>query len=205
MRIICKKITIAIFIVLNILILESCSTLHTSSLLIGDISLPFGRMKEGQIFRDTKNRFEVTCPISNAVVKKGKYGVTFTYMEGIVTYMVCAYDTPPRYPKDSLTIENTLQGVKLMFHEKGIDIETVNKEELEYRGYEALNFNFIWKPKRNQNVASRFYIARFIKTKNFVYWLEYSVIDEKNEESLEKHNYQRAEDFFKKVKLEKEF
>lgn len=205
MRIICKKITVAIFMISATLILTSCSTLHTGPLLIGDIPLPFGRMKEGQIFRDPKNRFEVACPISDAVVKKGKYGVTFSFMEGIVTYMVCAYDTPPKYPNDFLTIENVLQGVKLMLYEKEMDIETVNEEKIKYRGYEVLNFNFIWKPKKNQNVAPRFYITRFVKTENFVYWLEYSVIDEKDDERLEKHNYQRAEDFFEKVKFKKEF
>lgn len=205
MNIICKKITVAIFMILNVLILESCSTFHTGPLLIGDIPLPFGRMKEGQVLRDYKNRFEVTCPLSDAVVSKGKYGVTFTYMEGVVTYMVCAYDVLPKYANDFTAIENILQGVKLALYEQGIDIETVDKEDIKYRGYGALNFNFVWKSKKGQNVVPRFYITRFVKTENFIYWLEYSVIDVKDDEWLEKHNYQRAEDFFDKVKFEKEF
>lgn len=81
--------------ILGVLILTTtlfaCSTLHTGPLLLGDIPLPFGRMEKGAIYKDPKNRFQAVCPADGSVVNKGKYGIFFTYMDGISTYGVFAY------------------------------------------------------------------------------------------------------------------
>ena len=77
-------------------------------------------------------------------------------------------------------------------------------ENSKYKGYDALNFDFIWKPK-DKNMTPRIYVTRFVKTDNFVYWLNYSIADWNSEGVIKQHNFENAEKFFDSVKFEKGF
>ncbi len=182
--------------------LSACSTLHTSPFLLGDIPLPFGRMAEGEIYKDPKNRFQVVCPLGDSVVNKGKYGVSFIYMDGISNYGVFAYE-PESASKFEFTLENMLQGIKNMFKYQKVEIKVQREEYGEYRRYQALDFDFTIPRKGNR--AGRAYVSRLVKTDNFIYWINYSnarIFDD--EPKIEVRHFKDAEEFFDGIKFENE-
>lgn len=181
---------------------SACSILHTGPFLLGDIPLPFGRMEKGEVYKDPKNRFQVACPMGNSVVNKGKYGVSFVYMDGISNYGVFAYDSEG-LSKFEFTLENMLQGIKNMLKYQKVEIKVAREEYGEYRGYQALDFDFSISRKRNR--AGRAYVSRLVKTNNFIYWINYSnagIFDD--EPKLETRDFQEADQFFNGIKFENE-
>ena len=182
--------------------ISACSTLHTGPFLIGDIPLPFGRMSQGEVYKDPKNRFQVICPTGDSVVSKGKYGVSFVYMDGISNYGVFAYG-PEGASKYEFTLETMLQGIKNMLGSRGIEIKVAREEYGEYRGYQALDFDFTI-PKKGSR-AGRAYVRRLVKTDNFIYWINYSNASIFNDEpKIEVRHFKDAEEFFDGIKFENE-
>lgn len=180
--------------------LSACSTLHTGPLLLGDIPLPFGRMEQGAIYKDPKNRFQVACPAGGSVVNKGKYGVSFIYMDGISNYGVFAYE-PDGVSEYQFTLETMLQGIKNMLRSQKTDINVEREEYDEYRGYRVLNFDFTIPQKSGR--AGRFYVSRLVKTDNYIYWINYSNANIFGDEPrLEIRHFQEAERFFDGIKFE---
>lgn len=180
--------------------LSACSTLHTGPLLLGDIPLPFGRMAKGEVYKDSKDRFQVICPAGDSVVNKGKYGVSFIYMDGISNYGVFAYE-PEGVSKYGFTLETMLQGIKNMLQSQKVEINVEREEYGEYRGYQALNFDFAIPQKGNR--AGRVYVSRLVKTDNFIYWIQYSnssIFD--GDPKLEVRHFNEAERFFDGIRFE---
>lgn len=185
-----------------IIALSSCSTLHTGPLLLGDIPLPFGRMGQGAIYKDPKNRFQVACPAGGSVVNKGKYGVSFIYMDGISNYGVFAYE-PEGVSEYQFTLETMLQGIKNMLRSQKVEINVEREEYDGYRGHQALDFDFMI-PKKGGR-AGRVYVSRIVKTENYIYWVYYSNVSIWGDEpKLETRHFQEAEKFFDGIKFEDE-
>lgn len=121
-------------------LLSACSTLQSGPLLLDDISLPFGRMEQVAIYKYPKNRFQVACPLGGSVVNKGKYGVSFIYMDAINNYNVFAYE-PEGVSEYQFTLGTMLQGIKNMLRLQKVDIDVEREECGEYRVYRFLNFD----------------------------------------------------------------
>lgn len=182
--------------------LSACSTLHTGPLLLGDIPLPFGRMEQGEMYKDPKSRFQVACPADGLVVNKGKYGVSFIYMDGISNYGVFVYD-PEGVSKYQFTLETMLQGIKNMLRSQKVEINVEREEYGEYHDYRVLNFDFTIPKKGNR--AGRSYVSRLVKTENYIYWINYSNASIFGDEpKLEARHFQEAERFFDGIKFEDE-
>lgn len=197
-----ERVSNALGLLILTIAVSACSTLHTGPFLLGDIPLPFGRMAEGEVYKDPKNRFQVACPAGNSVVNKGKYGVSFIYMDGISNYGVFAYE-PGGSSKLEFTLENMLQGIKNMLKHQKVEIKVQREEYGEYRGYQALDFDFTIPRKGNR--AGRAYVSRLVKTENFIYWINYSNTSIFNDEhKIEVRHFKDAEVFFDGIKFENE-
>jgi hypothetical protein len=159
-------------------------------------------MSKGGVYKDPKSRFQVSCPKSDSVVSKGKYGVSFIYMEGIDNYSVFAYD-PEGITEYQFTLETILIGIKNMLRSQKIEINVEREEYGEYRGYQVLDFDFMIPKKGSQ--SARVYVSRLVKTENYIYWIYYSNASIwGNNPTLETRHFQEAERFFNGIKFENE-
>ena len=198
-----RQILTALIILNCIHMIGPCPPAHAG--IFDILGLASRKLEKGQIYKDPNRRFEAACPVPNGELEKARYGVTFSFMDGCSNYMVIAYDKPLAGSNVELSIDNTLKGLKAEFKDQGIDLSIAREEAVNYRGYDALNFDFMWVSNR-KDTSSRVYVSRLIETENFVYWLCYSsAFWASDEAKLEERDYKNAEEFFDGVKLEKEF